>query len=277
MKNLHSILKLLILFSSLAVSSHAETDPFLQDDPFLSVDKDGLVQKKHRFGKDFIDDISRSGAVKLTAVNTPESIKHLVPEGHEVYDLKPFFSKHVKPHTFKDKEYILYDLTTGHLITSTIPEVTSFLEDYTRDKLRAKPKIIVTRLIFTSVKRPKDPFMIWTQKEISEHDPKLIVSAYFTTRSGEKAHYHSKYTNNKIRHGRTRSHTWVTNYAIWTTVSPWTLNPASSTKVSISIPDSHSSMVSHSFSHRHLHRPKSHYHHVHACQNDNCRGRANQP
>lgn len=188
MKNMQSILNLLILLLALAVSTNGESDPFLQDDPFLNVDKDGLVQWKHRFGKDLIDDISRSGAVNLTTENTPEAIRHLVPKGHEVYDLKPFFSKQVHPHVFQGREYIIYDLTTGHLLASTIPEVTTYLVEYTRHRRQTTPNVISTQVIFTSVKRPKDPFMVWTQAEIDRHDPKLIASASLTSRSGERSH-----------------------------------------------------------------------------------------
>ena len=160
--------------------------PLLAQDRPKPVADPHLRHWKHYCGTGIIEDISRSKAVKLTPENTPKPWAHLIPEGHDVYNLIPYIQTSLTKHTFKESEYILYDISSGHILVKSTPQVIQLVKQLVAKQLSKAPASISVQGTLISVKRPDDPFLEWDKEQVQAHDPKVLATFSALTRSGEK-------------------------------------------------------------------------------------------
>lgn len=124
---------------------------------------------------------------QLSTETIKEKFESAIPEDHAAYNLTPTISAVIPQLKSSTTRWVLYDATKEEFVAKLSPSSTKHLKQILDDTLQdLPPQQISLQATITSVTRPKDAYLTWTQDLINQHNPKIVTTFSGTSRTGER-------------------------------------------------------------------------------------------
>lgn len=172
-----------IVFIFLYLPVHAQQSESIPQPMPYSVENEKAVLKRITMEPDFVLD-GQEKLPKLSAEDVKSNYQSVIPAAHDAYVLMTGGEGKLLP----TGQWILFDSTKKEIVGFLAPSIASLVQQVAiGSEGDLEPVQVSIRAVIVSVKRPADPFLVWTDELINSHEPREVAAFSVIARSGEDA------------------------------------------------------------------------------------------